>query len=77
MTRLSIRSFIRSQRLRLPPVERADMAGKTILVVGANVGVGLATAKHFAAMGPARLILACRSQLKGDAAAAGELPVQI
>ncbi|KAF7308933.1 Retinol dehydrogenase 12 [Mycena kentingensis (nom. inval.)] len=47
------------------PVFRADLSGKTVLVVGANTGLGLDATKHFATMGPARLILACRSQSRG------------
>ncbi|GJJ08126.1 hypothetical protein Clacol_002334 [Clathrus columnatus] len=45
-----------------------DLSGKTIIVIGANIGLGLATAKHFASLKPSRLILGCRSKEKGDAA---------
>ncbi|KAJ6557339.1 hypothetical protein DFH09DRAFT_1163826 [Mycena vulgaris] len=38
------------------------------MVIGANAGLGFEAAKHFATMGPGRLILACRSQSKGQAA---------
>lgn len=63
------------QARSLPPPENPDMTGKTVVVVGANIGLGLETAKHFARMAspPARLILACRSQAKAEAAAAGKL----
>ncbi|TFK62972.1 short-chain dehydrogenase [Pluteus cervinus] len=51
-----------------PPLVRADLSGKTVLVVGANVGLGFEAAKHFAEMQPERLILACRSETKGQEA---------
>jgi len=57
----------------VPPVLRADLTGQTILVVGANIGLGFEAAKHFASMNPGKLILACRSQAKGDAALVGAL----
>ena len=55
----------------MPPVEMIDLSAKTVLVVGANVGIGLEASKHFARMQPARLIIACRSESKGRAALAG------
>ncbi|KIK34450.1 hypothetical protein CY34DRAFT_812909 [Suillus luteus UH-Slu-Lm8-n1] len=62
--------FLIDQWSTLPPVETADLSGKTVLVVGANVGIGLEASKHFARMQPTRLIIACRSDAKGKAALA-------
>ncbi|KAG1730894.1 hypothetical protein EDB19DRAFT_1739666 [Suillus lakei] len=52
------------------PSGDGQSTGKTVLVVGANVGIGLEASKHFARMQPARLIIACRSEAKGKAALA-------
>jgi len=61
-------SALRAQFLKIPDYE-ADLTDKTVVVVGANVGLGYEAAKKFAKMNPKKLILACRSQVKGDAAA--------
>lgn len=64
----SFLDYVISQWSVVPPVETIDLSGKTVLVVGANVGIGLEASKHFARMQPARLIIACRSEAKGNAA---------
>ncbi|KAJ7210518.1 hypothetical protein GGX14DRAFT_625892 [Mycena pura] len=50
------------------PTTQADLRGRTYIVTGSNVGVGLATAIHLARLNPARLILAVRNLEKGEAA---------
>jgi NAD(P)-dependent dehydrogenase (short-subunit alcohol dehydrogenase family) len=47
-----------------------SFAGRTVIVTGANSGLGLVTARELARVG-AKTILAVRNTAKGDAAAAG------
>jgi len=47
----------------------ADLSGRTCLVTGASSGIGMEAARQLAAMG-ARVILACRSAERGEAARA-------
>ncbi|KAJ7111996.1 short-chain dehydrogenase [Mycena epipterygia] len=60
--------FIKSQLTKPKPLVKADLTGKTVVVLGANTGLGFEATKHFATMNPGRLILACRSETKGQAA---------
>ncbi|KAJ7497994.1 hypothetical protein B0H11DRAFT_1998217 [Mycena galericulata] len=66
--RYSFWNFVKEQWKKQPPVLKADLTGKTVVVLGANTGIGFEATKHFAAMNPGRLILACRNQGKGQAA---------
>ncbi|KAJ6580900.1 NAD(P)-binding protein [Mycena capillaripes] len=66
--KLGIWAVIVDQWRRQPPVVKADLTGQTVIVLGANTGIGFEAAKHFGTMNPGRLILACRSQSKGQAA---------
>ncbi|KAJ8507963.1 hypothetical protein ONZ45_g9728 [Pleurotus djamor] len=61
----SLLTFFREQLSTVPPVVTADLAGKVVLVIGANAGIGYETAKHFAKFG-AKVILGCRNKSKGE-----------
>jgi retinol dehydrogenase-12 len=69
--------FYAHQWSAVPPLQTVDLTGQTVLVVGANVGLGLEAAKHFARMKPGKLALACRSVNKGEDAAKGVLILTI
>ncbi|KAF2790136.1 NAD(P)-binding protein [Melanomma pulvis-pyrius CBS 109.77] len=69
-------SFFYNARRQLfqsvPPIPPAiDLVGKTALVTGSNVGLGLECARHFLKLRSRRLIMAVRSLQKGEAAAIG------
>ncbi|KAF8159859.1 short-chain dehydrogenase [Crassisporium funariophilum] len=65
---LSFMQFLRDQRASISPVTHENLAEKTVVVVGANAGIGFEASKHFARMNPGRLILACRSKERGEVA---------
>lgn len=54
----------------MPLPAPGHFAGQTIIVTGANVGLGLEAVRHFARLGAARVIAACRSVEKAEAAVA-------
>ncbi|KAL8280529.1 hypothetical protein RQP46_007177 [Phenoliferia psychrophenolica] len=68
MGKLTFPSFVSAQFRTLPNPEKTNLAGRVVIVTGSNVGLGLEAARHFAAMGPAKLILAVRTTEKGEAA---------
>lgn len=60
--------FLRGQLFQTPPLPTGNLAGQTIIVTGANSGLGLDACKHLVRLGVSRLILACRNVPKGEAA---------
>ena len=55
---------------KIPPVSRrdADLSGKTAIVTGSNVGLGLECARQLLDLGCSKIILAVRGEAKGEAA---------
>ena len=54
-----------------PALPNVSFASRTIIVTGANVGLGQAAAAHFVRLGAARVIATCRSESKCAATLAG------
>ena len=71
MGRVPFSRFVVEQWHAVPELEKQDLSGQTVLVVGASIGLGLEAAKHLARMGPGKLVVACRSIKKAEDAAKG------
>jgi NAD(P)-dependent dehydrogenase (short-subunit alcohol dehydrogenase family) len=51
-----------------PPYPTNSFAGQTVIITGANVGLGFEAARHITRLGAVKVIIACRSIEKGEAA---------
>jgi NAD(P)-dependent dehydrogenase (short-subunit alcohol dehydrogenase family) len=67
MSLSNLTSYLRSQRLTLPRPTK-PFTNKTVIITGANTGLGLEAARSFVRLDAARVILAVRSLTKGEAA---------
>ena len=61
--------FIQRQFLHTPPIPTASFKGKTVIVTGANIGLGKEACRWVAQLGASQIILACRIIEKGQQAA--------
>ena len=77
MTKFSILAFLKEQFAAPVPLVTADLSGKVVMITGSNAGLGFEAAKHFASMNPEKLILACRSETRGQKAVDGELSTML
>ncbi|KAF7563266.1 hypothetical protein G7046_g850 [Stylonectria norvegica] len=64
----ALRLFFHSQLFRTPPNPTRSFSNQTIIITGANVGLGLEAARHFYRLNCARLILAVRNVSRGQMA---------
>jgi retinol dehydrogenase-12 len=65
----SFPTFLRSQLFYTPKVPSPQsFTGKTVIVTGANSGLGLEATRHFVRAGASTVIIACRTLSKGEAA---------
>ncbi|KAI8610171.1 NAD(P)-binding protein [Chytriomyces sp. MP71] len=60
--------FLYSQLFVRLPEPTHDFTGQTVIVVGANVGLGLEATRHLARLNAAKVIMAVRSIERGEAA---------
>lgn len=58
-------------KYRKPVPAGTSLAGQTAIITGANIGLGLETSRQLLQLGLSRLIVAVRSESKGNEAAAG------
>ncbi|KAK6355989.1 hypothetical protein TWF718_000363 [Orbilia javanica] len=65
--KMGVGRFIKEQRLNLI-VPSTPLDGKTVLITGANTGVGLEAARHCVRLNAAHVIIAVRTLSKGEAA---------
>lgn len=65
---LSFSDFIYTQLFLTIPKPTASFSSKTVVITGANSGIGKEAVKHIVALGASKVILACRNTSKGKAA---------
>lgn len=63
-----VKQFLRGQLLQTPPLPTKSLADRSILITGANSGLGLEAAKHLLRLNASHIILACRSLEKAEGA---------
>jgi retinol dehydrogenase-12 len=70
MGKLSFFKFLREQWTELP-ISTADVSNQTLIVVGANVGLGNEAAVHLAQLKPKSLLITSRDETKCELSKAG------
>jgi retinol dehydrogenase-12 len=65
---LTFSDFMRVQLFLDIPKPTASFSGKTVIITGANSGLGKEAAKHIVRLNASKVILACRNAATGEAA---------
>lgn len=65
---MALVKFLKDQLFTTLPYPQESAADQTVIITGANVGLGFEAARHFVRLGAAKIILAVRDQQKGEAA---------
>lgn len=65
---MDFKSFLYDQLFLTLPYPTADHSGQTIIVTGANVGLGLEAARHFTRLNADKVVLGVRNLENGEAA---------
>lgn len=65
-----VKQFLHGQLFETPSLPNTSLEGRTILITGANSGLGLEAAKHLFYLNASHIILACRSIAKAEGAKA-------
>jgi retinol dehydrogenase-12 len=65
-----VKQFLHGQLLETPALPTTSLEGRTILITGANSGLGLEAAKHILRLDASHIVLACRSLSKAESAKA-------
>lgn len=60
--------FFYSQFFITPPAPTTDLTGRIAIITGANTGLGKEAATHYVRLNAEKVIIACRSTEKGEAA---------
>jgi retinol dehydrogenase-12 len=70
MGKLNFFTFLREQWTELP-ISTTDVSDQTLIVVGANVGLGNEAAVHLAQLKPKTLLITSRDEAKCELSKAG------
>lgn len=68
ITMPSLGNFLHTQFILNIPKPSASFASKTVIITGANKGLGKETAKHIIRLGASKVIFGCRSLARGNEA---------
>jgi len=57
--------LLKDQCTPVPALPQVELTGQTVLLTGANTGLGYEAAKHFAGLKPGKLVVTTRTEEKG------------